>query len=241
MINEIKQRIDAKIMEIANAKPSRNYLGASSIGEECDRKIWYGYHDRKKIQDPRVHRIMDVGHWMESYALAMLKVSDYEVFHEENGSQFGFTDEEVAGNADGVITLDGNPCLLEIKSANDKRFQEMVRDGVERSNPVYFTQMQVYMHYLELDQALYFVVNKNNCDIHMEIVKYEKIKATYAVNRGKEIIREEDVEQVARSYKSKAFFKCKYCDYRSICWKSESPDTPEEVLGSFKLGKDFLL
>lgn len=239
MINEIKSRIDLAIMDLASKKPSRTYLGASSIGEECDRKLWYSYHQKKPINDPRVHRIMDVGHWVESYALAMLKAAGYEVFYEENGSQFGFTDEEVAGNADGVIMLNNVPHLLEIKSANDKRFQEMVRDGVERSNPIYFTQMQVYMKYLELDQALYFVVNKNNCDIHMEIVKYEKIKADYAINRGKEIVRSE--KEPERKYQSKAFFKCKFCDYRQECWNNGTSEPTEENISSFKLGENFLL
>ena len=240
MINEIKFRIDKKIMEDESLKTPREYLGASSIGEECDRKIWYSYHQKIPIQDPRVHRIMRVGHWVETYALELLKGAGYEVFHDNEGSQFGFKDDEVAGSSDGVIVLDGQPHLLEIKSANEKRFNEMVKDGVERSNPIYYTQMQVYMHYLELDNALYFVVNKNNCDIHMEIVKYERIKAIYAVNRGKEIIRGKE-EEAQRKYASKAFFKCRYCDYRQICWNTESSEPPKEMSSIFTLGENFLL
>lgn len=236
----IQQRIDETIMAIASKKASRDYLGASSIGEQCDRKLWYDFHQRKPIDDPRVHRIMDVGHWVESYALAMLKCAGYELYYEENGDQFGFVDEELAGHADGVIMLDGVPHLLEIKSANEKRFLEMVRDGVEKSNPIYFTQMQIYMHYLELEYALYFVVNKNDCRIHMEIVKYEKIKAVYAINRGKEIIRGKEEDQ-QRKYASKAFFKCKFCNHRQECWSSESSEPPKEMLDSFKLGGNILL
>jgi hypothetical protein len=174
-----------------------------------------------------------MGHMLESYCLAMLKTSGYEVFHEEGGSQFGFTDEEVAGNIDAVIVLGGKPNLLEIKSANDKRFAEMVKDGVERSNPVYYTQMQTYMHYMELDSALFFAINKNTCELHMEIVKYEKIKSVYAINRGKEIIRGKE-EEAQRKYASKAFFKCKFCNYKDECWSSESPVVSEEMSSYIK-------
>jgi hypothetical protein len=238
---QIQQRIDSAIMAIAETKPRRNYLGASSIGEECDRKLWYSYHVGSKIMDPRVHRIMDFGHFSESYIVAMLKAAGYEMFIEdENGKQFGFDDEEVAGNSDGVIIIDGVPHLFEAKSANDKRFNEMVKVGVEKSDPTYFVQMQVYMKYLELTQALFFVINKNNGAIHMEIIKYEKIKADYAVNRGKEIIRSEE-EEANRKYSSAAFFKCKWCDYRSKCWGSQPPEPTEKGADPIKLGGNFLV
>jgi len=239
VIDQIKSRIDEAIMAIANTKPQRTYLGASSIGEECDRKIWYAFHTPIRISDPRVHRIMDYGHFSESYVLSMLKHSGFTVYQDES-DQFGFTDEEVAGHCDGVIMLNDEPYLLEIKSANDKRFAEMKKDGVQKSNPTYFIQMQVYMKYMELSQALYFVINKNTCEIHMEIIKYEAIKADYAVSRGKEIIRGEK-EAAQRKYKSSAFFKCKFCDHREKCWDDGAPKPPEEVLSSFKLGGDFLL
>jgi hypothetical protein len=243
MIAQIQQRIDSAIMAIANTKPQRSYLGASSIGTECDRKIWYSYHSPKRIQDPRVHRIMDFGHFSESYIVSMLKHAGYEMYvDDENGDQFGFEDEEVAGNSDGVIIIDGEPHLFEAKSANDKRFNEMVKSGVAISDPTYYIQMQVYMKYLELDKALFFVINKNDGRLHMEIVNYEKIKADYAVNRGKEIIRGTE-EEAQRKYKSPAFFKCKFCDHKEECWSGhdESSKPSEEVLNTFKLGGNFFV
>lgn len=218
MINEIKSKIDTTILDIVSKKASRSYLGVSSIGEECDRKIWYSYHVNKKVDDPRVHRIFEFGHMLEKYCLKLLIDAGY-VIYQDDSDQFGGEDEEIGYHVDGVIVLN-KPHLLEIKSANEKRFAEMVKDGVEKSNPVYFTQMQVYMHYMELDSALFFVINKNTCEIHMEIVKYEKLKSVYAINRGKEIIRGKE-EEAQRKYQSKAFFKCKFCSYRQECWNNE--------------------
>jgi hypothetical protein len=241
VVAQIQQRIDSTIMAIADTKPRRSYLGASSIGEECDRKLWYSYHVGSKITDPRIHRIMDFGHFSESYIVSMLKHAGYEMFIEDqDGKQFGFEDEEVAGNSDGVIIIDDLPYLFEAKSANDKRFTEMVKVGVEKSDPTYFVQMQVYMKYLDLPNALYFAINKNNGAIHMEIIRYEKIKADYAVNRGKEVIRGTE-EEAQRKYKTSAFFKCKWCDYRSKCWGTQSPEPTEESPDTFKLGGNFLV
>lgn len=241
MIAQIQQRIDDAIMAIAKTKPQRLYLGASSLGRECDRELWYSFHINKPIDNPRVHRIMDYGHFSESYIVSMLRHAGYIIYeHDDDGKQFGFVDGVVAGNSDGVIILDDIPYLFEAKSANDKRFKEMENLGVEKSNYVYYIQMQIYMHYLDLENALYFAINKNDGSIYMEIVKYSKMIAINAVNRGKEVISKEE-DEVERKYKSKAFFKCKYCSYRQECWGKESPDAPEEVLSTFKLGKDFLL
>lgn len=239
MINEIRSKIDTTILDIVSKKASRGYLGASSIGEECDRKLWYSYHINKKVDDPRVHRIFELGHMLETYCLRLLTDAGYTLF-QDGAYQFGFEDEEIGGHADGVILIDGVYHLLEIKSANDKRFAEMVKDGVERSNPTYFVQMQTYMHYMELDSSLFFAINKNTCEIHMEIVKYEKLKSVYAINRGKEIIRGKE-EEAQRKYQSKAFFKCKWCDYKSECWNNGTSEPTQESLDSFKLGENFLL
>lgn len=240
MIAQIQQRIDDAIMAIVNSKTPRNYLGCSSIGEECDRKVWYSFHEPMKIEDPRVHRIFDLGHLLESYCISMLKHAGYEVFHDDGSGQYGFTDEEVAGHIDAVLMIDDTPYLLEIKSANDKRFAEMVKDGVAISDPVYYTQMQTYMRYMNLDHALFMAINKNTSALHMEVVKYEKIKADYAINRGKEIIRGEK-EEAQRKYSSSAFYKCKFCNYRSKCWGEKPPEPAEKGAPPIKLGKSFLL
>lgn len=241
MIAQIQQRIDNAIMAIADKKEKRSYLGASSLGKECDRELWYSFHINKGIDNPRVHRVMDYGHFSESYIVAMLRAAGYVVYDvDDDGKQYGFKDGIVAGNSDGVIMLNNEPYLFEAKSANDKRFKEMERLGVEKSNYVYYVQMQIYMKYLELENALYFAINKNDGSIYMEIVKYSPMIANHAVLRGKEVISKEENE-VERKYKSKAFFKCKYCSYQGECWNGESSNTPEEVLSSFTLSKDFLL
>jgi CRISPR/Cas system-associated exonuclease Cas4 (RecB family) len=208
--------IDNYLSESIAQQSPRTYLGGSVIGKECDRQLWYEYHSPIPNQDPRIQRIFHMGHLLESYVISLLKHSGYEVFHEDAASQFGFRDGKIAGNIDGVIIVDGKPLLLEIKSASDKRFNEMVKTGVEQSDPIYYTQMQVYMKYMELDEALFVAINKNNCELHMERIKFDKMHAEYKVNRGKEIVEMENEPE--RKYKTKAHFKCKMCSYKEKCW-----------------------
>jgi len=215
---DIELAIDNYLVQQIKQQTQRNYLGGSIIGKECDRQLWYEYHQSISNQDPRIQRIFHLGHLLESYVISLLKHSGYQVFHVDgdNDSQFGFKDGKIAGNIDGVIILNEVPHLLEIKSASDKRFNEMVKKGVYISDPVYYTQMQVYMRYMELDQALFVAINKNDCSLHFEVIKLDKMHADHMINRGKEIV--EMKSEPERKYKTKAFYKCTYCAYKEKCW-----------------------
>ena len=214
--DELVLKIDQYLFETLRERASRKYLGASIIGKECDRQLWYEYHQPINNMNPRVERIFHLGHLIESYIITLLKYSGYKVYHDENNAQYGFADEEVGGHIDGVIIIDNVPHLLEIKSANDSRFKDMVKLGIKISDPVYYAQVQVYMKYMELEKACFVVLNKNTSDIHSEIIEYDPIEANYLVSRGKEIIRRKDLPD--RKYSTKAFYKCSFCNYKEKCW-----------------------
>lgn len=216
---DIVADIDKYLLERIKQQTPRSYLGASILGKECERQLYFDYNDPILNQDPRIERIFNMGHLLESYVIALLKFSGYKVHHVdgENDAQFGFKDGKIAGNIDGVIIIEDHPHLLEIKSASDKRFNEMVKKGVKISDHVYFVQMQIYMHYMELDKALFVAINKNNCEIHTELVSYDRMTAEYYIKRGRELV--ELQEPPAVKYKSSAYLACKFCNYRERCWK----------------------
>lgn len=217
------EAVDNYLLNSIKEQKHRTYLGGSVIGKECDRELWYNFHEPVKNDNPRVQRIFDFGHLLESYVIALLKHSGFQVYHDDGSGQYGFTDEEVGGNVDGIIMLNDEPHLLEIKSASDKRFNEMVKLGVRQSDPVYYTQMQTYMHYMELEKGLFLAINKNDCTLHTEIVEYSRMEAEYAIKRGKEIVRSKDPPE--RKYKSKAFYRCKFCNFRDRCWNGSNEES----------------
>ena len=217
--DELVLNIDNYLKQKLEQNEPRRYLGGSVIGKECDRQLYYEYHQPILNKDPRIERIFNLGHLLESYVIALLKFSGYEVYHDDGTGQYGFKDGKIAGSIDGVIIINGEPHLLEIKSASDKRFNEMVKVGVEQSDPVYYVQQQVYMHYMDLKKSCFVAINKNDSSIHSEIIEYDRMCAEYYINRGKEIV--EMKSEPERKYKSKAFWKCKLCQYRNICFKDE--------------------
>jgi hypothetical protein len=90
------------------AKPPRTYLGASSIGDSCDRKLWYGLQGtpREPIKWQGLYAIED-GHRTEDLVAERLRlVPGIELWtHKLDGSQFSFEDfgGRFKGHIDGVI------------------------------------------------------------------------------------------------------------------------------------------
>jgi hypothetical protein len=76
----------------------RNHLGASTLGEECWRKLWYQFRWVKKEQfDGRMLRLFNVGHSAEPRFVSYLRGIGFEVrefenpvlhYHPESGSYF---------------------------------------------------------------------------------------------------------------------------------------------------------
>jgi hypothetical protein len=224
---DIVKLINEAIMEEVGEQSPRSYLGASGLGEPCDAKLWYGYKLPKTIDDPRIHRIFQLGHNLEDVMIKYIRATGLVLHtHDENGNQFGFTDGIIGGHVDGVIELEDEAALVEFKTFNTKRFTAFKKVGVKESDPKYYTQVQIYMMKLELESCMFMGIDKNDCNIHVEYINYDPIEANWAINRGKEIGSR--TERPDRKYGHKSNFNCKLCNYRSECWTDED-DKPDSV------------
>ena len=216
----IAKLVDDAIIKKASEEKSRNYMGASIIGEECDRKLWYQFKHPKPILDPRIQRIFRMGDKVEDLVVYWLKDAGLTVYDvDKNGEQFGFVDGDVAGHCDGVIIgLPGSdkPHLLEVKSAKNSSFNQYVKNGVKKQSSTYYIQMQSYMHKLGLERALFVMMNKDNQELYFERVKYDKVAAHSALLRAKEIAGSDEMPD--RKYAKSTFYKCRFCDYAKECW-----------------------
>lgn len=216
-------RIEQAILERANKEPSRDYMGGSILGIECDRQLWYSYKRPWRVDDARVQRIFDMGNIIEDYVVQLLKDAGIQVFDKDkNGDQYGFVDGKIAGHTDGILLglpESSKPHLFECKSANEKSFKELQKKKVKGWKPTYWAQIQVYMQKLRLERCLFVCMNKNTQELYIERVKYDKHVANHYLLRGKEIANMETKPE--RKYPSKTFYKCKFCNYRDDCWSNE--------------------
>ena len=116
-IKKISDVIDKSIVDNNKKKQKRKYLGGSSLGEECSRKIQYRFMginpDKEKEFNAKTLRIFQFGHEIEDMKAEWIKQSGFDLRTvDKQGEQFGFSiaDDQIKGHIDGVIC--GGPVEL---------------------------------------------------------------------------------------------------------------------------------
>tara|TARA_R110000824_G_scaffold9917_5_gene44062 strand:- start:4764 stop:5549 length:786 start_codon:yes stop_codon:yes gene_type:complete len=229
---QIQDAVDQGILKNEEKRERREYIGASSIGDECPRKIQYRYlnhpTDPDKDFSAQTLRIFQFGHEIENYAAKWLRDAGFDLRTEDkSGKQFGFSiaNGEIKGHIDGVIcggpVSVSYPMLWECKSSNDNKFKSFVKHGTAKANPVYATQVALYQAYMELTETpcLFTVINKNTSEIYYEIIPFNQGLAQEASDRAVNILTAAKAnDMLPRIAQSKDFFLCKFCEYQSACW-----------------------
>lgn len=210
--------------------PFRAHMGASGIGEDCARAIWYGFRwaTVPKFKG-RILRLFNRGHLEEARFIALLLSIGVQVFQQdENGKQFRISDAggHFGGSGDGVglnipDVPPGTPCLLEFKTHSEKSFLDVVKNGVQSSKLKHYVQMQTYMRKMNLTVALYGAVNKNNDELYLEIVLLDTIIADQYIDRGRQLVFMPQPPK--RISESPGWFGCKFCDHKPVCHLKHDP------------------
>lgn len=208
----------------------RDHLGASLIGRECAREVWYGFHwTTLKRFDGRMLRLFNRGHLEEPRFVAMLLMIGCKVWQfDQNGKQFRISGHKnhFGGSMDAVamgipdLPLE-EPFLGEFKTHNDTSFAKLIAVGVMAAKWEHFVQMQIYMGDKQLRYGLYMAVNKNDDAIHAEIVQFDL--AVYNRYRERSIMIIDSREPPAKINQSPGWFKCKWCDHKGVCHGSDMP------------------
>lgn len=214
----------------------RNHLGASVIGHECARHVWY--HFRWAALDhpePRMVRLWDRGNREEAVFETLLRDAGLTVStsEEATGKQYRISDFGglFGGSTDGVVwgfhlidetwALGEVWGLVEFKTHNDKSFTKLVKEGVAKSKPRHVAQMQIYMAYRGLPFALYCAVNKDTDELYFEIVLYDQAQAVRWRMRADNAIH--SVQPLPKISQSPAWYECKFCQFSDVCHKGALP------------------
>lgn len=204
--------------------PHRQHLGASIIGRECPRDVWYTFRwaTRKKFSG-RMVRLFNRGHLEEARFIALLKAAKLEVWTlTPEGHQFRITDDSghFGGSLDSVIRGIPElgpeiPLLSEFKTHGDKSFQKLLVSGVASAKWEHYIQMQLYMGKMALAFALYLAVNKNDDELYAEIVQFCEADYARYLQRAQQIIFQPLPPK--RINESPSWFLCKFCDHLPVC------------------------
>ena len=219
-VNTIATMID-QYHASKKSKP-RPHMGVSLLGHHCDRWLWINFRWAVVEDfDGRILRLFRRGHSEEDTIIRDLRNIGIDIRSSQRRVDFG---HHVSGSLDGVIES-GVPeapksrHVAEFKTHSKKSFDDMVKNGVEKSKPMHYIQMQVYMHGTDIKRALYLAVCKDDDRIYTERVKYASSVAEEAIIRGKRIAMSDRMPEPCSADPS--WYQCKFCPAHSFCHKAE--------------------
>lgn len=227
---ELKQKLD---------KP-RNYLGASEIGHDCERYLFYSFRNacKRNISAKGLKAIQD-GYDQEAKTIERLRALPFiELINEdEEGNQIGFETllGHYKGHCDGMIhgLLQAPKTwhVFEHKSVNEKKFNDLKKTIEEKGEKealynwdmMYYAQAQSYMHEFQLERH-YTVVSTPGGRDHISCrTEYKRAYAERILEKTKNIIFENWTIPAKISDK-REFFKCQWCHMKGICHDGDFPD-----------------
>ena len=199
-------------------RQTRDYIGASGIGAECLRQIWYEFNGFQAESVPtKIRRTWAIGRHLESLILDWLTDAKIEIARtwvdlESEGMPF------FKGHVDSVWIKKGKPfAIIEIKTAKDSSFNIFVKKGLRTWNPQYYAQIQSYMGMSGIHKAYILVLNKDNSEIADELVTFDEV--FYQGLRGKAAMIANAEVAPPKINSSPLWFQCKMCKYNKVCHK----------------------
>lgn len=212
--------IDKQVEKLNKEKP-RLHLGASLLGNKCDRALWLQFHwVVNESFSGRMLRLFKVGHEFEPQIINQLRSIGVDIRSSQDRVDFG---KHVSGSVDGII-YSGLPeapsakHVFEAKTHGQKSFDALLKEGVQKSKPLHYIQMQVYMHGLKIDRALYIGINKNTSELYQERIELDKPAAIKAIERGQKITMSERMPVGLSD--DPTYFECRFCSSHEFCHKT---------------------
>lgn len=209
----------------------RTHLGCSLLGKKCARELWLSFRwAKKKVIPAKLQRLFNRGHMEEGRSVALLRSIGCQVVPNDpiTGKQFrvaGYLGH-VGGSLDGVVRglPDLSPdtwALQEFKTSGDKPFQKLKAFGCKEEKFEHYVQQQLYMNYYNLSWSLYLVTNKNDDDLHGELIQFDGITGPQYMDRGAQVVAADTPP--AKINESPGWFGCRFCDMHTICHSGEPP------------------
>lgn len=130
------------------------------------------------------------------------------------------------GHVDGIVELErGNPAtryVVDFKTSKQEKFQ-FIKTASRKPDPVYVTQINIYMWLLDIDQGIIFYEEKNT----HECLEFLVPKDRFLIEDIKkdalgilDFIKHKKIPKVKSNY-NKTKYPCAYCGYKDFCFKEK--------------------
>ena len=209
--------------EAASADEHRPHLGASQVGHPCERRLWLTFRWAKLERfDGRMLRLFETGNLAEQRFVANLRAIGAQV-HDLSPSGDQWRVVAVGGHFGGsldaaILGLPEAPKawhVSEFKTHSSKSFAALCVDGLRKSKPQHYAQMQIYMGLTGMERGLYLAVNKNTDELYAERVEFDPAEFARLQARATRVITA--AEPPLRISNDPAWYVCRQCNFHGLC------------------------
>lgn len=210
----------------------RKHLGASLIGDDCSRKLWYTFRwVHKEVFSGQQQRLFNRGHREEARYIEWLTGIGMRVWFENtsepmnaDGSypQYRITGcgGHFGGSLDGIGYLPvhyniAEPVLLEFKTNNAAGFPKLQKNKMPIAKPQHYAQTSTYGYKYGFKYVLYLNICKNNDELHVELAKLDHELGRQMEIKAERIITSD--RPPARLSDNPTCRDCGWCGYKNIC------------------------
>lgn len=220
VVQAILDCLDPASVTRLGERKARQYIGTSSIGNECDAYQALTLRGFPNNDVPgRMLRIFQTGHIMESEVVKDLKAAGVDIMEENpsTGRQWEYSalGGHLRCHLDGIASISDTDYVLEIKTMNKARFAAFKKHGVKLSDPKYYAQCQMAMQLSGLTKSLFVALCKDNSEYHAEIVEKDVVEVEKLVDRALRATQ----RKVFRITSHEKAFGCKMCFKSDACWR----------------------
>lgn len=208
----------------------RGYLSLSSLGTQCERKLWYKINRTDLAEEVDASGLLRFfyGDMVEELILSLAQVAGHKV----EGTQTRMYVGGIRGHRDAVI--DG--VTVDVKTASDYGFKKFKEGNLREDDPFgYISQLSSYVYAAKDDplvtdktRGAFLVVNKSNGEMCLDMYDFseEMEKKEEEVTHIKSLVGftkppERPFEPVPQSKTSdnmKLGKPCSFCEYKKECY-----------------------
>ena len=180
--------------------------------------------------DGRMLRLFDRGHREEDVFTRELREIGAKVITrdpENAGKQIGFTTlhGHVNGFLDGIAwNMPGSTqdeVVVEFKTHNNKSYKQLEKHGVRKAKPAHWSQCQVYMGEMGLEEAFYMAVNKDDDSLYGEYIAFDERAYADMMEMAEDIIYGA-IAPLKVSHDPN-YFLCRMCTEVESCQRNKEP------------------
>lgn len=210
------QKCSGSSVHISIPKSTRGrYLGMSQIVQDAC-LLWLEYNKPKgyipREFDVQVERKLRLGKILEEEIVSWINMGGGDL----KGQQLTFSDFDgrFKGHNDGIWEYDNKKYVLEIKTANNNSFIKFLVNKLNVTHPVYYGQIQEYMYYSRIYQAVILFYNKDTSDIACNMIEYNEKHAKFLRVKAYSILIAKSPRNIPKIFIEN---ECKICPYKEVC------------------------